>query len=405
MPQWAVAFALQDYPINLYRRMTNRVGMPVAEAREQMVDEAYAAGAKYLWFLDDDVQVPLQCIRKLIYQLEQHRETGVAAVSAVYWLKNSVTEPVMFKEIGGGAFWNWKAGDTFCVDEVGTGCLLLDLEALKDMPRPWFIFTDKPSDPAKPGEATRFEQCSEDLNFCKKVKAFGKRILVDSSIQCAHWDVKTGKSYGAPEDSFPMRDERVSRALTVAGFTTYKELVWLADVVKEKKLILELGSYQGRSTRCLADNTLGKIICFDSFTGIPLHPEDQQHTAIRDSFIKELKSYLDVNHVVLVDGSHDNPEAALPSLNGELADMVFIDGDHSYVGCNRDIQFWKRYLAPGGILCGHDASWPGVQFAIDELSKEAIVELVPGTDLWFVSAWIKQSTEQEEVAALEEMAK
>jgi len=39
---------------------------------------------------------------------------------------------------------------------------------------------------------------------------------------------------------------------------------------------------------------------------------------------------------------------------GEL-DLVFIDGDHSERGCERDWNDWRRFLAPGGRVVFHDA--------------------------------------------------
>jgi predicted O-methyltransferase YrrM len=40
--------------------------------------------------------------------------------------------------------------------------------------------------------------------------------------------------------------------------------------------------------------------------------------------------------------------------SGEL-DLVFIDGDHSEVGCELDWASWHRFVAPGGQVVFHDA--------------------------------------------------
>lgn len=66
-----------------------------------------------------------------------------------------------------------------------------------------------------------------------------------------------------------------------------------------------------------------------------------------------------------------------------LADLVLIDGDHSYEGCKGDIEAWLPNIKPGGILaihdykkhlltydeetCPHPRPWPGVDRAVDEL--------------------------------------
>ena len=66
------------------------------------------------------------------------------------------------------------------------------------------------------------------------------------------------------------------------------------------------------------------------------------------------------------------------------ADMVFIDGDHSYEGVCGDIKIWMKNLRPGGILAVHDyhraewlrklgedpavrGYWEGVNRAVDDL--------------------------------------
>jgi hypothetical protein len=52
--------------------------------------------------------------------------------------------------------------------------------------------------------------------------------------------------------------------------------------------------------------------------------------------------------------------------SAEAADLVpppwfvFIDADHSYDACKRDIEAWRRVVVPGGILSGHDHSHPPV---------------------------------------------
>lgn len=69
----------------------------------------------------------------------------------------------------------------------------------------------------------------------------------------------------------------------------------------------------------------------------------------------------------------DSVEAAGKIEDGSL-DFVFIDGDHSYDGCKRDIEAWLSKVKPGGWLMGHDYTIrPGVKRAVDELGM--VVEL------------------------------
>lgn len=48
--------------------------------------------------------------------------------------------------------------------------------------------------------------------------------------------------------------------------------------------------------------------------------------------------------------------------------VLFIDGDHSYEGCKRDIEAWVPHMKKGGIIFFHDCdeSSPGVVQAVAE---------------------------------------
>lgn len=71
-------------------------------------------------------------------------------------------------------------------------------------------------------------------------------------------------------------------------------------------------------------------------------------------------------------------------------DFVFIDADHGYEGCKRDIEAWVNKVKPGGLLCGHDyenTDFPkfGVTKAVNEFvsSRQLTVDL--GSNFtWFV---------------------
>lgn len=48
-------------------------------------------------------------------------------------------------------------------------------------------------------------------------------------------------------------------------------------------------------------------------------------------------------------------------------DLVFIDADHSYEGCYKDIVAYKSKVKTNGIFSGHDIDYPGVNRAVNEL--------------------------------------
>lgn len=59
--------------------------------------------------------------------------------------------------------------------------------------------------------------------------------------------------------------------------------------------------------------------------------------------------------------------AAINAMPGDILDWVFIDADHTYEGCYRDIAASMRVVKRGGWICGHDGTWSGVRQAHKEL--------------------------------------
>jgi len=60
-------------------------------------------------------------------------------------------------------------------------------------------------------------------------------------------------------------------------------------------------------------------------------------------------------------------------------EFVYIDGDHSYEGCDTDIKTWWPKLADNGIMAGHDFSpqgFPGVVRAVKEFAAREGIPLV-----------------------------
>ena len=62
-------------------------------------------------------------------------------------------------------------------------------------------------------------------------------------------------------------------------------------------------------------------------------------------------------------------------------DFVFIDADHTYFNCKRDILCWLPKIKSTGVMLGHDSSWPGVNRAVTEIFKKHTVH---PDDVWLV---------------------
>ncbi len=65
-------------------------------------------------------------------------------------------------------------------------------------------------------------------------------------------------------------------------------------------------------------------------------------------------------------------------------DIVFIDGDHSTNGVTRDIQAWLPKIRAGGLITGHDISWPSVEKGVKALLPNYEVSGPHADAVWFV---------------------
>jgi len=160
----------------------------------------------------------------------------------------------------------------------------------------------------------------------------------------------------------------------IPGATTELELQWLGNAAEDKKCIVEIGSYYGRSTVALAAKTKGIVIAVDDFFGprdVELSPEERQR--IYDKFIENTASCYNIKSRIC---SHEQFEP--PS----YCDMAFIDGDHKYENVLRDI---KKFLHLKKVLItGHDYYWwPGVMQAVNDIFGNQF-SLVDHTQLWYV---------------------
>lgn len=71
---------------------------------------------------------------------------------------------------------------------------------------------------------------------------------------------------------------------------------------------------------------------------------------------------------------------AAQRIQDRYLDFVFIDASHDTESVRADINAWRPKVGEGGALTGHDANWPTVQAALNEL--------LPGWQLLGGNVWI-----------------
>ncbi len=142
--------------------------------------------------------------------------------------------------------------------------------------------------------------------------------------------------------------------------------------------VVEIGSWQGRSTTFLAmaakNSGNGKVYAIDHFKG-NLGVENCYR--IRKSDLSDLKTKFINNMeemdlfeaIQLLDMSS---EEAAKYIDDKSVRFLFIDGDHTKGGVRKDIELFTPKLKRGSIIVFDDfsARYPGLIDAVDELLGE-----------------------------------
>ena len=174
--------------------------------------------------------------------------------------------------------------------------------------------------------------------------------------------------------------------MEIEGWMGDVELVTLANMAKGRNKILEIGSWYGRSTRTLAENCPGIVYAVDWWNGSEGHvPSTEAAKNWNGDYA--MMQFWQNNGDLIIKGKiipirmrSDHANWILTFL-GLKFDMIFIDGDHNYLGCKADIIGTRALMGEGCLLCGHDYyNWAGVKQAVDELIPA--FKVVNGTSIW-----------------------
>lgn len=127
--------------------------------------------------------------------------------------------------------------------------------------------------------------------------------------------------------------------------------------------VVEIGRYFGGSTFLLAAALQGRgaLLSIDFHApGKMSQDQGRQYDERTRAALEKAGLAAPVRMVVADSQTYDTA--------GLSPDIVFIDGDHSYEGVQRDFQTWSRALAPGGSILLHDAR-PETPFGVLPLDQ------------------------------------
>lgn len=150
----------------------------------------------------------------------------------------------------------------------------------------------------------------------------------------------------------------------IEGYLIGSDITFLQQKSRELPtdgVYLEIGSWMGLSSTIFAQqlidigNNGASIHCVDTWMGSEEHQELDviKNDALYEKFLSNIKR-VGVDHMI-TPHRMSSPDLAT-QWDGTLLDMIFVDGDHTFDGCYKDTMAWYKWLKPGGVIFGHDAT-------------------------------------------------
>lgn len=138
----------------------------------------------------------------------------------------------------------------------------------------------------------------------------------------------------------------------------------MADIVW-----IEIGVWKGVSTKFVLNSfDIKKIYLIDPYVPLDFLPQYFGTKEMVDKSRNEAHVNLKAFHdkIVWLQDFSQNVSGKIPD---EIADVLYIDGEHSYEAVLQDLNLYVPKLKKNGIVIGDDYKIPGVKKAIEEYAS------------------------------------
>lgn len=132
--------------------------------------------------------------------------------------------------------------------------------------------------------------------------------------------------------------------------------------------IIEVGSWEGRSTAVLANVAAPQTVhAVDTWQGSPgeISATLASQRDVHATFLANMKELTDGNVVAHRMGWRDFFDGRTDPVK-----FIHIDAEHTYAEVFDNIQAVRPLIVPGGIICGDDVHHPPVQWAAYEALRD-----------------------------------
>ena len=145
-------------------------GTLVYFARDNIACKAINNGYTHVLWLDSDMVFNADILDDLMF-------SGKQIVTGIYHARRRGHASCIFKQVDlqkGIIRFEEYPTDTFEIDGCGFGCILTDVQVLKEIQMQWGTCF------------TPIKQLGEDIAFCKRAKQLGYKIYCEPSVVCGH---------------------------------------------------------------------------------------------------------------------------------------------------------------------------------------------------------------------------
>lgn len=152
----------------------------------------------------------------------------------------------------------------------------------------------------------------------------------------------------------------------IEGWMKFDEIQFLYNESKKHDVIVEVGSWCGRSISAIASGCKnGKVYAVDTFEGSVDVRDSTNYLAKQMDVYKIFKENTkQFNNITVI--RKTSVEAAKDFEDGSIS-LLFLDAGHDFDSVVADIKSWRKKVKSGGILCGHDwmeGTWQSVISAV-----------------------------------------
>jgi|GEM_PF-751069 len=150
------------------------------------------------------------------------------------------------------------------------------------------------------------------------------------------------------------------------------EVMLARSLSPKTKLVVELGSWLGLSTRFIAEHApRATIVSVDTWEGSIEHKTQERYQKLLPRLFEtfqarcwDYRERITPLRMNSLDGLRRVADAGLEP------DLVYVDAEHTYEAVSAELRL-ARELFPHALLCGDDYDWSGVRRAVDEFAASA----------------------------------